>query len=428
MIRMIAVASVLMLASRSAPTNARDELASLRQQAHAEREAGDHAGYLREALRVRTLLNNYPSAILSVARGYMEAGENEKALDALTDFADLGQMDDGMLDGSNKMFAPLAGSARYRAVLGKFEKNKSQVSRSELAFILSDPRLVAEDIDHDAASDSFLITSVLKKKIVRLSKKGDISDFAQSPSGWPMLAIKMDNARKMVWATEVALDGFTAAPKADWGKSAILCFDLRSGKLLRRVEGPAGAALGDMVLDASGDPIVSDGTKGGVYRLRNGNLQLVNGTDFISPQTPAMIPDGRHALVPDYLRGVGVLDLETGGVKWLVSKETALNGVDGLYFEHGSLWLVQNGTSPERVMRIQLDASMTPVVSSEVIERSTPTLGDPTHGVLAGNVFYYIANSGWSELDDHGDLKPGGKLTTAHIMRLKVQQAGPSRF
>src|SRR3569833_38118 len=162
MIRMIAVASVLMLASRSAPTNARDELASLRQQAHAEREAGDHAGYLREALRVRTLLNNYPSAILSVARGYMEAGENEKALDALTDFADLEQMDDGMLDGSNKMFAPLAGSARYRAVLGKFEKYKSLVSRSELAFILSDPGLLAYDIDHDAASDSFLITSVLK--------------------------------------------------------------------------------------------------------------------------------------------------------------------------------------------------------------------------------------------------------------------------
>jgi hypothetical protein len=421
MIRMIATASVLMFASQSAPTKARDDLASLRQHAHAEREAGDHAGYLRDALKVRTLLNNNPSAILSVARGYMESGENEKALDALTDFADLGQMDDGMLDGSNKMFAPLAGSPRYKAVLDKFEKNKSQVSRAELAFSLSDPGLVAEDIDYDWASKSFLITSVLEKKIIRVSEKGAAIEFAASPSGWPMLAIKIDGARKLVWTTEVALDGFTAAPKEDWGKSAVLCFDLKSGKLLRRVEGPAGGALGDLVLDTKGDPIVSDGAKGGVYRVREGKLQLVNGTDFISPQTPAMPPDGKHAFVPDYLRGIGVLDLESGEVRWLTSKDTALNGVDGLYFDHGSLWVVQNGTSPERVVRIQLDASMTRVESGEVIERNTPTLGDPTHGALVGNNFYYIANSGWSELDDHGDAKPGGKLTTAHIMRLKAQ-------
>jgi hypothetical protein len=93
--------------------------------------------------------------------------------------------------------------------------------------------------------------------------------------------------------------------------------------------------------------------------------------------------------------------------------------VDGLYFEHGSLFLVQNGTSPERVVRVQLDGSMMRIVSSEVIERSTPSLGDPTHGVFVQDSFYYLANSGWSELDDHGDLKPGSKLTPARIMRFK---------
>jgi len=235
-----------------------------------------------------------------------------------------------------------------------------------------------------------------------------------------MLAIKVDGPRKLVWATEVALDGFTAAPKANWGRSAVLCFDLKSGKLLRRVEGPTGAALGDMVLDASGDPIVSDGAKGAVYRLRRGKLQLVNGTDFISPQTPAMLPDGKHAFVPDYLRGVGILNLETGEVKWLSSEVTALNGIDGLYFNRKMLYATQNGASPERVLQVHLDASLTRVVSAESIERATPTLGDPTHGVFVGNDFYYIANSGWSELDDHGDVKLGSKLTAAHIIQFKA--------
>jgi hypothetical protein len=423
MIRMISIAAILLFASDSV-TNARDELAALRKQAHAAREAGDHSGYLQGTLKVRTLLNNYPSAILSVARAYMEAGDSEKALDALTEFADLGQMDDGMIDGSNKTFAPLADSPRYKAVLEKFAQNKMPASTAETAFSLSDPGLVAEDIDFDPASKSFLITSVLEKKIVRVSESGAATDFAQSPSHWPMLAIKIDAARKLVWATEVALDGFTAAPKADWGRSAVLCFDYATGKLLRRVEGPAGAALADVVLAPNGDLILSDGEKGGVYRLRNGNLQLMDGTDFISPQTAAMLPDGKRVFVPDYLRGIGILDLDSGSLKWLVQQATpgaALNGVDGLYFHRGSLFVTQNGTSPERVVRLKLDPSFSRIVSSEIIERNTPTLGDPTHGVFVGDDFYYIANSGWSELDDHGNLKPGSKLTAAHIMRFKTR-------
>jgi hypothetical protein len=423
MIRMISIAAILLFASDSV-TNARDELAALRKQAHAAREAGDHSGYLQGTLKVRTLLNNYPSAILSVARAYMEAGDSEKALDALTEFADMGQMDDGMIDGSNKTFAPLADSPRYKAVLEKFAQNKMPASTAETAFSLSDPGLVAEDIDFDPASKSFLITSVLEKKIVRVSESGAATDFAQSPSHWPMLAIKIDAARKLVWATEVALDGFTAAPKADWGRSAVLCFDYATGKLLRRVEGPAGAALADVVLAPNGDLILSDGEKGGVYRLRNGNLQLMDGTDFISPQTAAMLPDGKRVFVPDYLRGIGILDLDSGSLKWLVQQATpgaALNGVDGLYFHRGSLFVTQNGTSPERVVRLKLDPSFSRIVSSEIIERNTPTLGDPTHGVFVGDDFYYIANSGWSELDDHGNLKPGSKLTAAHIMRFKTR-------
>jgi sugar lactone lactonase YvrE len=423
MIRMTVLATLLVLGGQPAPT-AKDELASLRQQARAAREAGDHSGYVMAALKVRTLTNNYPSAIESVARAYTEAGDKDKALDALTDFADMGQVDEGMIDGTSKTFASLVDSPRYRTILEKFSRNKMPVSEADTAFDLSDPGLVAEDIDYDAGSKSFLITSVLEKKVVRVSESGAASGFASSPSHWPMLAIKIDSERKLVWATEVALDGFTAAPKSDWGRSAVLCFDLATGKLLRRIEGPRDSALGDMVLAPNGDPILSDGTGGRVYRLEHRSLRLVNGTEFISPQTPATLPDGKHVVVPDYLRGIGILDLDTGAVKWIrdrVSQRTALNGVDGLYLRRGSLFIVQNGTSPERVMRLQLDRKLWQLVSSEVIEQATPTLGDPTHGVFVDDNFYYIANSGWSELDDHGDLKPGSKLTPAHIMRLKPQ-------
>ena len=41
----------------------------------------------------------------------------------------------------------------------------------------------------------------------------------------------------------------------------------RQGALLRRIEGPAKAALGDMALDSNGNAIVCDGQGGGVYRV-----------------------------------------------------------------------------------------------------------------------------------------------------------------
>jgi hypothetical protein len=154
-------------------------------------------------------------------------------------------------------------------------------------------------------------------------------------------------------------------------------------------------------------------------------LERIDGGDFISPQTPTMHPDGNHVFVPDYVRGVGILDLTNHDltnqrVTWLNGTTHALNGIDGLYFNRGDLIATQNGTSPERVIYFRLNSSFTTVVSEQLIERATPTLGDPTHGVIVGDFFYYIANSGWTELDEHGDAKAGSKLTPARIMRFHL--------
>ncbi len=155
---------------------------------------------------------------------------------------------------------------------------------------------------------------------------------------------------------------------------------------------------------------------------------LINGKDFISPQTPVVLPGGNLVAIPDYLRGIGILDLASGQVHWVNhwggaqsgGARFALNGVDGLYFADGSLMLTQNGTSPERVVRMKLDRSRENVVSEEIIERATATLGDPTHGVVIGDWFYYIANSGWDALDEHGDVKAGEKLSPGLVMRFRL--------
>ncbi len=416
-------AMLLWGSSAQSVPSAVDQLAQLQQQAHAAHVAGDKRGYLEAALKVRGLLNDAPDAIEATAVAYAEMGDNDHTLAALNEFADMGQADDRLLAGKDKAFVALHDLPEYRSILEKFQKNKASVARPEKAFALPDAGLIPEDIDFDPQSKTFLITSVLEKKIVRVSPSGQVSAFASSPSGWPMLAIKVDSKHKLVWATEVALDGFTAAPKSDWGKSAVLCFDM-TGKLLNRIEGAMHTALGDMALTGAGVPIVSDGGGGGVYKVEDGRLALINGQDFISPQTPVVLPGGKFAAVPDYARGIGMLDLRDGAAHWLNQQggaKVALNGIDGLYYADGALILTQNGTSPERVVRMKLDQTHTKIISEDLIERATATLGDPTHGVVVGDWFYYIANSGWDVLDEHGDVKDGERLTSGSVMRFQLR-------
>jgi hypothetical protein len=241
-----------------------------------------------------------------------------------------------------------------------------------------------------------------------------------------MIALKVDPKRRILWATEVALDGFSSCRSKDWGRSAVLIYELSSRRLLHRIEGPPNTALGDMVLTNEGDAIISDGDRGGIYRFKRNSerIERVDAGDFISPQTPVFLPDQRHLIVPDYLRGLGILDLRTKAVSWIpMDGRHALNGIDGLYLSGHTLLATQNGTSPERVIRFGLALSLRQVNSESIIERATTSLGDPTHGVIIGDDFYYIANSGWDTLDDHGNRKPGAAITDALIMRAPVQES-----
>jgi sugar lactone lactonase YvrE len=400
------------------PPTARQQFENFQAKLKESRAGRDWRSGLESAKDLKELLNGSPDSLLEVARAEVHAGDLKAAFDELERFVRMGQFTD-LLDTSTE-FAPLHEGERSAAIRSGMKANRSPISLAVTAFALPAPGLLAEDVDCDPHTKRFFITSVREKKVIAVDDKGTSSDFAKAPDNWPMLAIKIDPSADVLWATEVAMQGFSLAPEPDWGRSAVLGYDLKTGKLLCRIEGPKGSALGDMALTANGDVIVSDGEGGGVYRLpaKGTALERLDNGDFISPQTPAMHPDGKHIFVPDYARGIGVLEIATKQVRWLSMEERfALNGIDGLYFDRGTLIAVQNGTAPERVVAFALDATLMKVMSETVIERATDTLGDPTHGVVVGNDFFYIANSGWDVTDDHGNLKPGAKASVPRIMR-----------
>ena len=189
-------------------------------------------------------------------------------------------------------------------------------------------------------------------------------------------------------------------------KTALLAFDLDSGQLKQRIESPVKGLLGDMTISRSGEIYVSEGIHGAVLRLRQGAKELerldVPG-EFPSPQTPALSSDEKTLYVPDYVRGIAAMTLSTRHVTWLKpADDIALSGIDGLYIYRDSFIAVENGTSPPRIMRFSLDLRR-----QEVLEANTPELGEPTHGTMVGDTFYFIANTGWDQYDDDGQEEAG---------------------
>ena len=394
-----------------------EQFQSLQATLHKSHTANAWQTNLIAANALRSLLNEDPDSLLEVARAQVHVGDFDAAFHQLEQFVRMGQSTD--LTVPSLDFAVLYDKPEFAKIQSGMQANRTPISLGSTAFLLPESGVLAEDADYDPSSHRFLITSVRQQKIIAVWANGTGDEFARAPDNWPMMAIKIDRQRSLVWATEVAMQGFSLAPESDWGRSAVLCYDLKTGKLLRRVEGTRGSSLGDMALMSNGDVIVSDGNGGGVYRLsaKSSMLERIDGGDFISPQTPAMHPDGKHIFVPDYERGIAVLDPFTRQVQWLsTSGRFALNGIDGLYFDRGRLIAIQNGTSPERVIAFTLNATLSRVEAETVFERSTATLGDPTHGVVVGKNFYYIANSGWDIVDDHGNFKPGTKPSVPRMM------------
>ena len=351
-------------AAQAPEQSAIDQLHSLRAKAAEAIRSDDWQSNLDWSNRVKQLLNGSPNSLLTVARAETHLGNFDAAFHEIDEFVRMGQASDAIETLPD--FAPLRTKEQFSGIASGMKANQTPIARASTAFLLSDPGLLTEDLDFDPVAKTFLITSIREKKILWARANGTTGEFARAPDNLPIFAIKIDPQRGVVWATSVALQDYVFAPKEEWGRSVILCFDRKDGRLLRRIEGPRGSALGDLTLTSNGDVIASDGQGGAIYRLRSKGtaLERVDGGDFISPQTSAMHPDGEHLFVPDYLRGIGLLDLKTKKVRWLqMDGKFALNGIDGLYFSAGKLIAVQNGTSPERVVIFTLDSTLTKISS-----------------------------------------------------------------
>ena len=416
----VAAFSWLLLAAHAYAAPATEQLQQLQGGLRQARAANDWPAYLATATKLQTFLNAAPRSLLEVSRAQLHVGNTDAALQALSQFAAMGQAAD--LPGLAQEFATLPQGPALQRLQERMSANARPVALGASALVLADAGLLAEDLDYDRSGKRFLVSSIRERKIVALEQArpqhglrplprrladGGTADrrAARAGCGRPKSPSRARRSpRRLTGAVRRCCA--SSCPPAAW------CTASR-----RRTRQRSAIWSSRRAVTSSSATVTAAACTG---CPRGGTaLQVLNGTDLISPQTPALHPDGRHVFVPDYVRGIAVLDLASGELRWLsMQGRFALNGIDGLYYQRGRLIAVQNGTLPERVVLFTLDPTFDHIVAETVIERSTATLGDPTHGVIVGNDFYYIANSGWDLLDEHGALKVRrARFAAAHHAR-----------
>jgi sugar lactone lactonase YvrE len=373
--------------------------ASLNDQAIKAYQAKDYAGFLSYEKRALELEPANPRFMYNVACGQALTGNAAEAVRLLDELVnrklDLGaETDDD--------FASIRTTPEWAGFTSRLAEMRKPVVRSQTSFMLADRSLVATGIAFDPRTGDTYIASARERKIVRHKKDGSVTDFIHEAQdgffGGDWLAI--DAPRHLLFASSAAAPFMVGYTKDDFGRSGVFAFDLRSGKLVRKVVLPADGKrhiLNALVVDRQGDAYVSDSGQSGIYRLRRGanDLEvLAEPNVFRAAQGLALSRDEKTLYVADFASGLWALDLLTKNKRRIDGPaDSWLGGMDGLSRVDDGFITVQIGTRPERVLHLRLTADGQKIATVETLEINHPDYSGPIQGVVAGGAFLYVANS-----------------------------------
>lgn len=329
---------------------------------------------------------------LSTAKQYL--GETREALVLLRECLALHE---GFDPAGSPSFKILKGSKEFDDLVEGVHRDFPAVGRARRAFAIEEKDLVPEGIAYDRKQDIFYLSSLNRRKIVKVTAQGAASDFvpAERDNLLPVLGIRLDPGEGTVWA---------ASWDEDAGRAELLHYDI-SSKLLGRYAPSDTAKHGlnetkhgfnDLVVRRNGEVIVTDSASNQVFRFdpRAHAFAPVSIYRALSaPNGIALADDDRQLFVADDI-GIVRVNLSNGdSAEVNAGPRNTLAGVDGLYWRDGGLIAIQNGIGSPRIVAFRLSKDGTHVRQTTVLENRTAFTVLPTTGAIRGNDFYFMANT-----------------------------------
>ncbi len=229
------------------------QTAPLPQNSTAPIQAPPDAAVVRaEVQEIETSLSKIPdrgAALFLLARRYAHLGELQKALALLKECVAL---DEGFDPADSPALQPLKSFPEFRELIQEARRRYPPVHLAHVAYTVSEKDPFPEGLAVDCLKHVLYMGSMHRKKIIRITEAGEISDFVK-PDLYDMMpvgGVKVDPADHSVWA---------ATDPGKKNRSELVHFDA-NGKLLERYSapGPGPHDLNDLVLRHESEIYLSD--------------------------------------------------------------------------------------------------------------------------------------------------------------------------
>jgi hypothetical protein len=318
-------------------------------------------------------------------------------------------------------FAKLQGTPAFNSIRTALAANREPQGAADVLFDLPGRTGLIEGFVSRERTGDLLLGDVHHRCIWRRDRDGRVTRFsAEDEELFGIFGLALDEPRQTLWAATSAVPEMSGFTKEHKGHAALAAFSLVTSELLRIVPVPSDGRdhiLGDLLITPDGTVYATDSAAPIIWRLAPGAEEmdkLIEYPAWISLQ--GLVLQERTLLVADYANGLFAIDLASSApvVHALAPPADAtLLGLDGLAPAPGGLVAVQNGVTPQRIVRIALAGDLLSVTSVTVLASGLPHLTDLALITLVNGQPTFIANAGWDTFDLSKAAQP-----PAHTVRI----------
>lgn len=392
---------------------------------HARGDLANETLAWARAVNLRPHLGRYK---LELAAAYAQQDMKREAYNALLELQAQGYA--FQLKGDPR-FEKVSTTEVWNYLLKVLDANREPFGAGKRAYTLPKTNELIESLAWDASRKQLLVGSAREGKVFRVAPDGKLTALAVADKDngmWAVFDLVVDAKRGVLWVASTAVPhyrGYNA--ETDLGRAGVFKFDLKTGKFLKKFLSPsiAGQAffLSTLALGKDGEVYAADGVNNAVYQVRDDQFRrLFHAPSLGSIRGMAVSDDGKTLFLGDHERGLIGYDLGTGKPFDIgVPKNLALGGIDGVAWWNGHLVVVQNDMVPQRVMRLKLADDRRSIAKVQPLLANLPDVTTPTLGTLAGDTFYFIANSQKGNYDRFGLVNDKNKIAGALIYQVDVK-------
>lgn len=392
-------------------------------------DEGKTAESLAEFTKAYYLRRENPDVAIAYAKSLTQNNRLQRAIQVLQRVAQT-----GLLKISEVREEPWFDSLRPLKDYARLSKAIDEVSRhdngSTVLAEIKEPDLIPEGLAADNQTGSIYVSSLHKRKIVEITRHGEVRDFAKSMQDdlFSTVGMEVDETRRHLWVVSCSGPNMLGSESVRPWITRIHQYDVDSKSLLKvfELKSDERAFLNDLTVTKNGDVFISESLEPAIYQIKAGSSELTKfygdswGHQFFNGLA---LSSDEKTLYQAHSDGIIRIHAETGQFLGRLDHplNMALGNIDGLAFWNGHLICHQSSLFGG-VEMYQLNPSGDEVVFRTSLERNHPAFDQASTGEILGDRYVFIANAQMRSGFRDNKIKPLEELKNVLILVVPLKK------